>query len=274
MWALALHLQQRQQRQQRLTSVRAHQFLRFYESNLLKYLLAATSEVLGSPPTESTSSNPQANTNTHPSVDGQESREATDASSGTKDAALSTAATEAAGAAGKPSNSGSIVDSSSAPSRPPPSHHRKESIPTTAYPSGTFDSPRATAPPIGGTAGHADSTEQHAHEQHAHKHHKTVQEIKEQMHRDSLRVQAAGAFSGGYEAYEGRDHTQERGASHQPIADDAAATAAAHAAHSATHSAAHSAAHETSPGAPHLSVQEIEERMHRDSLRVQAAGAF
>ena len=30
-----------------------------------------------------------------------------------------------------------------------PSHHRKESIPTTAYPSGTFDSPRAVAPPVG-----------------------------------------------------------------------------------------------------------------------------
>ena len=30
-----------------------------------------------------------------------------------------------------------------------PSHHRKESIPTTAYPSGTLDSPRAVAPPVG-----------------------------------------------------------------------------------------------------------------------------
>lgn len=34
----------------------------------------------------------------------------------------------------------------------PPSHHRKESIPTTAYPSGTFDSPRAVAPPVGAPA--------------------------------------------------------------------------------------------------------------------------
>ena len=33
-----------------------------------------------------------------------------------------------------------------------PSHHRKESIPTTAYPSGTLDSPRAVAPPGGGPA--------------------------------------------------------------------------------------------------------------------------
>jgi hypothetical protein len=30
-----------------------------------------------------------------------------------------------------------------------PSHHRKESIPTTAYPSGMLDSPRAVAPPVG-----------------------------------------------------------------------------------------------------------------------------
>ena len=33
-----------------------------------------------------------------------------------------------------------------------PSHHRKESIPTTAYPSGTLDSPRAVAPPVGAPA--------------------------------------------------------------------------------------------------------------------------
>jgi hypothetical protein len=33
-----------------------------------------------------------------------------------------------------------------------PSHHRKESIPTTAYPSGTLDSPRAAAPPAGAPA--------------------------------------------------------------------------------------------------------------------------
>jgi len=33
-----------------------------------------------------------------------------------------------------------------------PSHHRKESIPTTAYPPGTLDSPRAVAPPVGATA--------------------------------------------------------------------------------------------------------------------------
>jgi hypothetical protein len=37
-----------------------------------------------------------------------------------------------------------------------PSHHRKESIPTTAYPSGTLDSPRAVAPPVGAPAsGHS-----------------------------------------------------------------------------------------------------------------------
>jgi hypothetical protein len=33
-----------------------------------------------------------------------------------------------------------------------PSHHRKESIPTTVYPSGTLDSPRAVAPPVGAPA--------------------------------------------------------------------------------------------------------------------------
>src|SRR5205814_7032033 len=33
-----------------------------------------------------------------------------------------------------------------------PSHHKKESIPTTAYPSGTLDSPRAVAPPAGASA--------------------------------------------------------------------------------------------------------------------------
>lgn len=38
----------------------------------------------------------------------------------------------------------------------PLSHHRKESIPTTAYPSGTLDSPRAVAPPVGGP-GSADT---------------------------------------------------------------------------------------------------------------------
>jgi hypothetical protein len=34
----------------------------------------------------------------------------------------------------------------------PPSHRRKESIPTTAYPSGTLDSVRAVAPPVGAPA--------------------------------------------------------------------------------------------------------------------------
>jgi hypothetical protein len=261
--APALHLQQRQQQ---LTSVRAHQFLTFCESSLLKCLLATTDEVLGSHPAESASSDPHTNTNTHPSVDGQE---ATDASSSTKDAALSTAATGVAETVGKSSNSGSVVDSSSAPSGPPPSHHRKESIPTTAYPSGTFDSPRAIAPPVGGTAGQAGLTEQHAH-----KPHKTVQEINEQMRRDSLRVQAAGAFSGGYAAYEGRDRSQERRASQAVTGVGAAATPTAPAASSAAHGTAHEAARGTSPGAPRLSVQEIKERMHRDSLRVQAAGAF
>ena len=45
------------------------------------------------------------------------------------------------GSYGTPAQSGEI-----------PSHHRKESIPTTAYPSGTLDSPRAVAPPTGAPA--------------------------------------------------------------------------------------------------------------------------
>ncbi|OQU99263.1 hypothetical protein CLAIMM_04923 isoform 2 [Cladophialophora immunda] len=49
------------------------------------------------------------------------------------------------------------VDSYTAPSRsgPPPSHHRKESIPTTAYPAGV-DSPAPINPPVGGTSAVAD----------------------------------------------------------------------------------------------------------------------
>ena len=39
----------------------------------------------------------------------------------------------------------------------PPVHHRKESIPTTAYPSGSLDSPAATAPPSG-TSGAGNTT--------------------------------------------------------------------------------------------------------------------
>ena len=44
------------------------------------------------------------------------------------------------------------VGSYDTPSQSGPTHHRKESIPTTAYPSGTLDSPRAMAPPVGASA--------------------------------------------------------------------------------------------------------------------------
>lgn len=44
------------------------------------------------------------------------------------------------------------VDSYTSSAQSGPTHHRKESIPTTAYPSGTLDSPRASAPPTASQA--------------------------------------------------------------------------------------------------------------------------
>lgn len=56
------------------------------------------------------------------------------------------------------------IDSYSAPTRsgPAPSHHRKESIPTTAYPAGV-DSPAPINAPVGGTSSAADETERKDH---------------------------------------------------------------------------------------------------------------
>jgi hypothetical protein len=58
------------------------------------------------------------------------------------DAANQVAANQAASAAWSSQGQSSEI----------PSHHRKESIPTTAYPSGTLDSPKAVAPPVGAPA--------------------------------------------------------------------------------------------------------------------------
>ena len=141
-------------------------------------------------------------------------------------------------------NSSALSDTTTS-SIGPPAHHRKESIPTTAYPAG-IDSPKATSQPTGGTIrpAHEEQSTSKASEYLApaavgvgatgvaggliaEERHRssTPKEIEEQARRDSWRVQAAGAYSGGPQAYDSRSHLQEQRAAHaaQTSQDPAAA---------------------------------------------------
>ena len=152
----------------------------------------------------------------------------------------------------------------------PPAHHRKESIPTTAYPSGSFEGGRAQNAPVGGTqprfeqisesssgapghdsavsgTGLAHQSEPYSTSRaaeyatpvaaavgggalgselgHQSGHQtRTPQEVEERARQDSWRAQAAGASSGGPQAYDSRGHEQARSAAgiSAPLGHDSA----------------------------------------------------
>ncbi|OAP64101.1 hypothetical protein AYL99_00073 [Fonsecaea erecta] len=158
------------------------------------------------------------------------------------------------------------VDSYTSPSRSgaPPSHHRKESIPTTAYPAGV-DSPAPINAPVGGTS------------------YLTDQDEKDHAGRNAgLAAGAAGVGAGAAAAgvYAMKDREKDTTGSDLPLRENSTAAAPAAAAVPASESAARttpssqtakqpSVAHEATPAAAGASIVPNYSQ-HQDKLEAQA----
>ncbi|KIX93210.1 uncharacterized protein Z520_11064 [Fonsecaea multimorphosa CBS 102226] len=154
------------------------------------------------------------------------------------------------------------VDSYTAPSRsgPAPTHHRKESIPTTAYPAGA-DSPAPINAPVGGTSALVD------------------QDREDHTGRNVGLAAGAAGVGAGAAAYAMHDRDRDTARSDWPLRDDATAATPAAATVPASESAARTApssqpaeqrplAHEAAPAAGASVVPEYSQR--QDKLETQA----